>query len=407
MDASLERTRWDIVGLALGAGYIVGLQVGKVPPALPMLQEELDLARVTAGLVASSFYGIGAVFGVLGGLLADRLGPARLVVSGGVVMAMGSLAGGLADTGTLLLATRLVEGFGFLALTVSAPKLIDAATRPSERSLALGIWGTYMPVGMALSMMLSTLLLGAIGWRGLWMLHAGIILLFLLAFLRGTSPRRWRMPRASAATLDGASVRATLARPGPWLFGACFVLFSIQWLALMAWLPTFLIETQGRTVAGAALVSSLVVFTTAIGAVAGAWLMHLRTARWLLIGVAFVVMGGCAALIFASFTPAAARFPLAVAFALVGGVLPAACLAGAAAHAPGPGQVAMASGFVVQGAALGSVLGPPLLAAVTGVFGGWEAAWWTMLVGPGIGLGAVLALRATERRLARSASTLG
>ena len=32
---TLDRTRWDIVGLALGAGYIVGLQVGQVPPALP------------------------------------------------------------------------------------------------------------------------------------------------------------------------------------------------------------------------------------------------------------------------------------------------------------------------------------------------------------------------------------
>ena len=57
MGMALDRTRRDIVGLALTAGYIVGLQVGKVPPALPVLQEELAMARVSAGLVASSFYG--------------------------------------------------------------------------------------------------------------------------------------------------------------------------------------------------------------------------------------------------------------------------------------------------------------------------------------------------------------
>ena len=67
------RTRWDIVALALTAGYVVGLQVGKVPPALPLLEAELGLPRVIAGLIASSFYGIGAVFGVAGGLLIDRL----------------------------------------------------------------------------------------------------------------------------------------------------------------------------------------------------------------------------------------------------------------------------------------------------------------------------------------------
>ncbi len=126
---TLERTRWDIVGLALAAGYIVGLQVGKVPPALPILQDELGMTRVAAGLVASSFYGIGAVLGVPGGLLADRLGPMRLVIAGGLVMAIAGLAGGFAANGALLLATRLVEGFGFLALTVASPKLIGASRK--------------------------------------------------------------------------------------------------------------------------------------------------------------------------------------------------------------------------------------------------------------------------------------
>ena len=177
------------------------------------------------------------------------------------------------------------------------------------------------------------------------------------------------------------------------------MLFSIQWLALAAWLPTFLIETQGRSLAGATLITASVVFATAAGAIAGGWLMHHHAARWLLIGIAYVAMGACAALIFAPFTPAPAKLPLAVSFALVGDLLPAACLAGTAAHAPSQAQVAMASGFVTQGAALGSVIGPPTLAAVTNVFGGWEAAWWTMMACPGLGLAAVVALRSAERRL--------
>ena len=49
------RTRWDIVTLALAAGYVVGMQVGKVPPVLPILEAELGLSRVIAGLIASSF----------------------------------------------------------------------------------------------------------------------------------------------------------------------------------------------------------------------------------------------------------------------------------------------------------------------------------------------------------------
>lgn len=414
---SSGRTRWDIVALALAAGYIVGMQVGKVPPSLPLLQDELGLPRVIAGLTASSFYGIGAAFGVTGGLLIDRLGARRMILAGGAAMALASLAGGLAGSGTLLLATRLFEGFGFVALTVAAPKLIVAATGTEVRRFALGAWGTYMPIGMALSLVIATALLGSIGWRGLWFLNAGVILLFLLTFAWRTAPWRWHPLRVVGTATDGAGgratrpqpgpwkfgagVRATLSRPGPWLFGACFVLFSIQWLALMTWLPTFLIETQARSLAGAALFTALIVSFTALGAVAGASLMHRGAARWLLIGTAYVAMGVCAAALFAPVTPDTAKIPLALCFALVGGLLPAACLEGGAAHAPSQEQVATASGFVAQGAALGSVLGPPLLAAATEAVGDWSSAWWTMLICPGVGLAAVIAVRRADARLAQ------
>ena len=336
-------------------------------------------------------------------------------------MALASLAGGLAGSGTLLLATRVVEGFGFVTLTVAAPKLIRAATRTEVRRFALGAWGTYMPIGMALSLVIATALLDSIGWRGIWFLNAGLILLYVLAFGWQTAPRRWH-PLAGVggaaagaggrATRPppgpwrfGAGMRATLSRPGPWLFGACFVLFSVQWLALMTWLPTFLIETQARSLAGAALLTALIVSSTAPGAVAGAWLMHRGAARWLLIGTAYVAMGVCAAALFAPHTPDTAKIPLALCFALFGGLLPAACLEGGAAHAPSQEQVATASGFVAQGAALGSVLGPPLLAAVTDAVGDWASAWWTMLVCPGIGLAAVAAVRRADARLAQASST--
>ena len=84
--------------------------------------------------------------------------------------------------------------------------------------------------------------------------------------------------------------------------------------------------------------------------------------------------------------------------------MPAACLEGAAARTPSQREVATASGFVSQGAALGSVIGPPLLAAVTNVVGDWASAWWTMLVCPGVGLAAVAAVRRADLRFAQASS---
>ena len=173
----------------------------------------------------------------------------------------------------------------------------------------------------------------------------------------------------------------------------------------MTWLPTFLIETQGRSLAGAALFTALIVSFTGLGVVAGASLLHRGASRWLLIGSAYLAMGVCAAALFAPVTPDVAKIPLALCFTLLGGLLPAACFEGGAAHAPSREQIAMASGFVAQGAALGSVIGPPLLAAATEAVGDWASAWWTMLVCPGLGLVAVAAVRRADARLAQLTAT--
>ena len=289
-----------------------------------------------------------------------------MVFVGGAVMALSSLAGGFAESGAQLLAARIVEGFGFATLTVAGPKMLVAAADGSVRRFVLGIWGTYMPVGIAFSLVIATVLLEPLGWRALWFINTGLILLFLLAFAWGAAPGRLSMPTAGS-TFDRAGVRVTLARPGPWLFGLCFAIFAVQWQALMAWLPTFLIETQGRSLAAAVLFTVLFVLATTVGSVASAWLMLRGVARWLLLGLTFTGMGVCAATLFAPFTPLTAKIPLAVCFALASGPLPAVCFEGGIAHAPSQAQVAMAGGFVAQGAALG----PPLLAAVTEALGGW------------------------------------
>ena len=400
---ALVRTRWDIVAIAFAAGYMVGMQVGKVPPALPMLEAELGLSRVVAGLIASSFYGIGAILGVAGGLLVDRFGIRRMVVVGGTAMALASVAGGFAQSGPPLLVARIVEGFGFVTLTVVGPKMLVSAADAGVRRFLLGVWGTYMPVGIALSLVIATASLEPIGWRGLWFVNAGLILLFVLVFLRGAAPGRWRPPAVSGGGFDGAGARAILARPGPWLFGASFAIFAVEWQALMAWLPTFLIETQGRSLDAAALFTALFVLVTAVVSVACARLLQRGAARWPMLAITFAGMGVCAAALFAPFTPDDAKIALALCFALTSGPLPAVCFEGGVAHAPSPAQVAMAGGFVAQGAALGAVLGPPLLAAVTEALGGWEAAWWTMLVWSSLGLAVAAGVWRADARLARLA----
>ena len=117
-----------------------------------------------------------------------------------------------------------VQTFGMAAFRRAVAKGMELSARAEDYVRA-------SPVLEAMSMatlVIATTLLGSIGWRGLWFLNAGLILLFLLVFAWGTGPWRWRPLTVTGAAHDGARVLATLSRPGPWLFGACFVLFWIQ-----------------------------------------------------------------------------------------------------------------------------------------------------------------------------------
>jgi len=394
--ASAAITRWDIVLMALGAGILAGFQVGKVPPALPVLRQDLGLDLVTAGWLTSIYYAIGAVVAVAVGLLSDRAGPRRLMLLGVAFLGVGSLLGGLVSGSAWILVARFIEGFGFVGITVTAPKLIATAARPRDYGLAFGIWGAYMPLGMAIAMLIAPALLDAVGWRGFWLVSAALVALFAAALGWSLHPRRWPVA-FDAQALDWPGVRETLVRAALWLFGLSFALYTLQWFAITAWLPTFLIETQGRSAAGAAIWGAMVVLANAFGNFAAAWLMHRRAPRWALVGIAFCAMGGSSAGIFLAGTPDDLKIVLAFVFSTVGGLLPAAAIAGAAAHAPRAAFVAMASGFVVQGAAIGSLLGPPVMALAVEGLGSWAASWWVLLAVSGAGLGLVAGLIATDR----------
>ena len=336
---------------------------------------------------------------MIAGMLGSRTGARAMVVGGLLAMVIGAVIGSLAGSTGLLLASRVIEGIGFATVAVAGPKIIVDATRSTDRDLALGIWSVFMPAGMALAMLASPLLLGALGWRGVWLVSAGVVLAVALLIVAGTGRHRWPgQPRQDPrAPLDWAGARTTLAQPVLWLFAGAFLLYTVAWFAIAAWLPTFLVETQGRTALAAGLLTALVVAANMGGNLSGGWLLSRGASRWSLIAVTNLTMAVTAVLIIGPFTGDGAKILLAIVFSLVSGVLPAAVIAGAAACAPKPHLVPMASGFAIQGAAIGMLIGPPLMAIVVGTVGSWENAWWAMLVCPALGLAVAAGIWRSDR----------
>lgn len=394
-------TRWPAVAALILSGMLAAAQIGKVPPALPILRHDLSLSLLVAGWVASLFSVTGALLGIVSGAIADRLGRRHLLLGGLGAMAIGSLLGALSHDGSSLLVSRAIEGLGFVAIVVSAPPLIAEAA-PNQHRLTLSMWSSYMPTGFATMMVLTPLALSSIGWRGLWLVSALAILAFLPLCAWLIRPRADRAGEIGSEAERGMrpglkDFRDAIARPGPWALGLCFTAYTLQWSAVMAWLPTFIIGHTKLDLSTAILLTALVVFANMPGTQFGGWLMGRGVKRWRLLAAAPVCMALAALGIFATPWPDEIKYLLAIAFSFLGGMLPAACLSGVTAHARRPQEVGLVTGMLVQGANIGSLSGPPLIAALVTEFGSFNRAGLALPVAAAVGVLLALCIRWVER----------
>ncbi|MFI4932870.1 MAG: MFS transporter, partial [Burkholderiales bacterium] len=133
--------RFDPARVVILAGVAAALHVGKLPPAIPALQQALGLSLLQAAFLLSMVQGAGMCAGVAFGALADALGLKRSMLVGLAVLAVASVLGGASEHVALLLALRAVEGFGFLLVVLPAPGLVRRLVPPERTSLMLGVWG--------------------------------------------------------------------------------------------------------------------------------------------------------------------------------------------------------------------------------------------------------------------------
>lgn len=398
--SSNNRTSWPAVLAAYCGGLAAATCAGKLAPALPALQTEFGLSLVAAGWLSSMFNLVGVTGGALLGLVADRIGALRFVIIALVCLIAGSMIGALGGAAPALFVGRVIEGFGFIAISVAAPGLIASAASGAQRGMVVGIWSSYMPAGAGAIIALCALLLPAWGWRGVWWLTA-VAALTALVFL-------WS--RATGYAEGDATTRRSLRtlvtsmrQPVPWLLGASFGVYNIQFYAVMVWLPTYLLQTRGISAGPAALLTALFVFVNFFGNLIGAWLIGRGISRGRIIAGSFVLTGVLFAGIFAPGIPDALRYVLVLAYSIACGPIAAAVLTGGPHYARSPAEAGSIQGLIVQLTNVGIFLGPPILAmTVTHAGGDWGAARWVLIGAALVGLGIAAMIGRLERTAHRA-----
>lgn len=385
--------------LVLASGLVAALHIGKMPPSLPVLADGLGVTLLQAGFLLSVVQLAGMLGGLLVGLLADGAGLRRSVITGQAVLALASLGGLLAQGPASLLALRALEGLGFLLACLPAPSLIRRLVAPRQLSLHLGLWGTYMPTGTALALLLAPPVLHLAGWRGLWSLLAlasAAMAVWLWRALPADPARPAEAGHGGTASLRAwaAPLRATLGSGGPWAVALAFAMYSSQWMAVIGFLPTVYAQA-GITGTAAGALTALASLVNVAGNVSAGRLLQAGWPAQRLLLIGFAAMGSLAVLAFGqlpdgSGLPPLARYAAVLGFSMVGGLVPATLFSLAVRVAPGERAVSTTVGWVQQWSSAGQFAGPPLVAWVAAQAGGWQFTW--VVTTSAAVLGALLAL---------------
>lgn len=386
----MNRSPWPRVSLLYACGLLAAAQLGKLSALAPAIAAELQLSLTVVAAAISMIELGGASLGAIAGLLAARLGLRRTLRVGVAALAFAGLGGAWAQGAIGLLGWRVLEAVGYLGVIVSAPVLIARHTAEAGhrvQGLALTLWSTFVPVGLALGAAWSAAVSAPWGWRGaVTSLGVAGVLLVLAV---------WRSPLheshgSHAATALPAPTRLT---PAMRCLAFGFGLFALFEIGVLGLLPTLLVREAGLGTAAAGQWTAAASLSAVGGSACAAWLLrHGHSLR----GPVMVSLAVPPLLLFGVFR-AAPEPSLAITLALVlnvlGGVFASLAFALLPRLAPSPEALVRANGLLAQCGASGSLLGPPAMAACV------QAGGWTAAAGFGLAV-SLLALPLAWRALA-------
>src|SRR5918912_2929347 len=181
--ASTRSVLVPLIAIVLGS-FMVILDNTVVNVALPTLGRVLGAELGLLQWVISAYMLAQAAVIPLSGWLSDRFGAKRVYLTSLVLFTTGSALCGLAVNGEMLIATRVLQGFGGGMLMPIGMAVLYRLTPPERRGAVFGLFGLPIMVAPALGPLLSGYLVQFASWRLIFLINVPEGALALLVGLR-------------------------------------------------------------------------------------------------------------------------------------------------------------------------------------------------------------------------------
>lgn len=180
MIASTSR-RWAALGaLALGI-LVIGLDSTVLNVALPTLAGQLGASTGDQQWIIDSYSLVLAALLLPAGLLGDRCGRKRLLLTGLALFGAASAGCAWAGSPTGLIAARAILGIGGALIIPLSVAVLPTVFPPEQRARALAGWAAAMALGIPLGPVVGGLLLDHFWWGAVFLLNVPVVAAALVA----------------------------------------------------------------------------------------------------------------------------------------------------------------------------------------------------------------------------------
>ena len=206
-----DRSRWiALVVLCVGALMII-LDMTIVNVALPSIQRDLHFTQSNLAWVVNAYL---ITFGgllLLAGRLGDLIGRRNIFLVGLAVFIAASALCGAAQSQTLLIVARFVQGVGgAMASAVILGMIVTMFPEPAEQAKAIGVFSFVASAGASIGLLAGGVITQAINWHWIFFVNLPIGLVTAVLAVRLVARDRGIGLRGGADVTGAALVTGAL-----------------------------------------------------------------------------------------------------------------------------------------------------------------------------------------------------
>jgi EmrB/QacA subfamily drug resistance transporter len=170
-----SRSRWIALYVLCAGVLMIVLDVTVVNVALPSIQSDLGFSQSSLAWVVNAYL---IAFGgllLLAGRLGDLISRRDVLLVGLAVFTLASFACGLAQSETMLVAARFVQGIGgAMASAVTLGMIVTLFPEPRDQAKAIGVYGFVASGGGTVGLLAGGAITQAISWHWIFFINIPI-----------------------------------------------------------------------------------------------------------------------------------------------------------------------------------------------------------------------------------------